>query len=530
MIATRFVRRPTAAALLLLSVLVFALTGQTLAQTTDHPATATTPAASPPVHEAAPATAPADAGHDAHAAAAAHPQAPGFPSAAPFVIILLCIAVIPLIPSLAHWWHHNTNKLIVSLVLAAVTLAYYFLRGTGFGHGEHAAAPGVSTVLRVLDHAVLGEYVPFIILLFSLYTICGGIILRGDLKASPGTNTAFLAAGAIMASFVGTTGASMLLIRPLLQTNKERKYVVHTVVFFIFLVSNIGGCLLPVGDPPLFLGYLKGVPFTWTLGLWREWLFCSAVLLALYYIIDLRYYKKEPPLEHMLDETQIEPLRLNGGLNFAFLLGVVLAVALIVPGQNLPGTNFMIHEETNHWTHYLREMIMLALVALAWITSSPRIRKDNEFDFGAIVEVAVLFIGIFITMQAPIEILQIKGPELGLDTPAKFFWAAGSLSSFLDNAPTYVVFFTTANGMTHAAGPGILQLLGGDFIRTDLLVGISLGAVFMGANTYIGNGPNFMVKSIAEASGVRMPSFFGYMLYSIAILIPLFIAVTFIFL
>jgi Na+/H+ antiporter NhaD/arsenite permease-like protein len=538
MMTSEVYRLPVLATLGSLLLLASVLGGQAVAQPADH-GPAVEPVATQPAGELAAEPAPvgtehghdaATAGSAAHTSGADHPQAPSYAAAAPFVLILLCIALLPLIPPVAHWWHHNSNKLIVAAILAVVTLAYYLLRGTGFGHGVHAAAAGLPTVLKVLDHAVLAEYVPFIILLFSLYTICGGIILRGDLKAKPATNTAFLAAGTVLASFVGTTGASMLLIRPLLQTNKERKHVMHTVIFFIFLVSNIGGSLLPVGDPPLFLGYLKGVPFMWTLGLWPQWLFCSGVLLALYFLWDTHYYKKEPPLEHMLDETQIEPLRLGGYLNFVWLLGVILAVALIVPGQNLPGTNYLIPEETSAPGHYLREVVMLILVGLAWITSSPIVRRDNEFNFGAIVEVAVLFIGIFITMQAPIEILQIKGPSLGLDSPAKFFWATGSLSSFLDNAPTYVVFFSTANAMTHAAGPGILQLVSGDFIRTDLLVGISIGAVFMGANTYIGNGPNFMVKSIAEASGVKMPSFFGYMVYSVGILIPLFLAVTFIFL
>jgi Na+/H+ antiporter NhaD/arsenite permease-like protein len=444
-------------------------------------------------------------------------------SALPFVLILLCIAVLPLIPAVAHWWHKNTNKLIISLVLSGVTILYYLLRGTGFGQGEHAAPAGLPTVLRVLDHAVLGEYIPFMVLLFSLYTICGGIQLTGDLRATPLANSAFLLTGALLASLVGTTGASMLLIRPLLQTNRERRYVKHTVIFFIFLVSNIGGCLLPVGDPPLFLGYLKGVPFPWTLTLWKEWLFCTAILLVIYYAWDSYYHAKEPPLEHMLDETRIEPLRLRGCLNFIWLVGVVLAVALIIPGKPLLATGLIMQ-------NFFREVVMLCFVAAAWFTSSARIRKENGFEFGAIIEVAVLFIGIFITMQAPVEILKIQGPGLPLHSPSRFFWAAGGLSSFLDNAPTYVVFFETANSLTHSAGPGILQLLDGNYIREDLLVGISLGAVFMGANTYIGNGPNFMVKSIAEASGVRMPSFFGYMLYSIGILIPLFLLVMFVFL
>jgi len=329
--------------------------------------------------------------------------------------------------------------------------------------------------------------------------------------------------------------ASMLLIRPLLQTNKDRQHVKHTVIFFIFLVSNIGGCLLPIGDPPLFLGYLKGVPFLWTLNLWKPWLFCCVVLLIVYYLWDRHLYHKEPsyhkepmyrkelPLGHMLDETRIEPLQLAGSLNFVWLLGVVLAVALVVPGKPLLGSSVIVPD-------FLREGIMLVLVGAAWVSSSAHVRKSNEFNFGAIIEVAVLFLGIFITMQAPVEILKIQGPLLPLTSPERFFWATGILSSFLDNAPTYVVFFTTAESFTHAAGPGILQLLGGEFIRVDLLVAISLGAVFMGANTYIGNGPNFMVKSIAEQSGVRMPSFFGYMLYSVGILVPLFVVVTFIFL
>ncbi len=469
-----------------------------------------------------------DAGHPpAHGhAAGGHGDVPSLAAITPFVIILLCIALLPLIHKTEHWWHHNKNKLIVSAVLAAITLAYYLLRGTGFGHGEHAAAAGLSTVLSVLNHAVFGEYIPFIILLFSLYTICGGIQLRGDLKAKPITNTAFLACGAVMASFVGTTGASMLLIRPVLQTNQERKYVKHTVIFFIFLVSNIGGCLLPIGDPPLFLGFLKGVPFLWTLHLWVEWLFCSVIILAIYFVWDTILYKKEPPLEHMLDELRIEPLRIRGGHNFLWLLGVVLAVALIVPGKPLPGTSFIV--PPGHY--FVREAVMILLVAIAWLTSSPRIREENKFDFFAITEVAVLFIGIFICMQVPVEILNIKGPDLGLKTPTHFFWATGVLSSFLDNAPTYVVFFSTADAMTPAGGPGIQELVDGSFINQSLLVAISLGAVFMGANTYIGNGPNFMVKSIAEQAGVKMPSFFGYMAYSVGILIPVFIAITFIFL
>lgn len=438
---------------------------------------------------------------------------PGLWSTIPFVGILLSIALLPLIPRTAHWWEHNRNRLLVSLLFAGVTLGYYL------------AAYDVLKTLHVLEHAILDEYIPFIVLLFSLYVISGGVRLEGDLAARPGTNTAFLAVGAAIASFVGTTGASMLLIRPLLQTNSERQYVRHTVIFFIFLVSNIGGCLLPIGDPPLFLGYLKGVPFLWTLNLWLEWAFLCVVLLFVYYCWDTLAYRREGKPHIVADESQIKPLRVKGTINFVFLLGVVLCVALIKPGEPLPGTPVIAFP-------FLREMGMLAFTGLSLLATPERIRKDNQFNYAAIAEVAALFIGIFVAMQPPLEILRAGGDQIGnvLDAPWKFFWTTGLLSSFLDNAPTYLVFFEVANSVTHEPGPGALQLLDGNFIRVDLLTAISLGAVFMGANTYIGNGPNFMVKSIAEQSGVKMPGFFGYMAYSIGILAPLFLVMTWIFL
>ncbi|MHC4444761.1 MAG: sodium:proton antiporter [Planctomycetota bacterium] len=447
-------------------------------------------------------------------------HAPSIVAAAPFLALLLCIAILPVIHRTEHWWHKNKNKFIVSAVLAAVTLTYYLLRGTGF----HEAATGAASVQKVLQHAVLDEYIPFIVLLFSLYTISGQIQLRGDLKATPVTNVVFLAAGALLASFVGTTGASMLLIHPLLQTNKERQYVQHTVIFFIFLVSNIGGCLLPIGDPPLFLGYLAGVPFLWPLALWPQWFFCCAMLLLVYYLWDKFLYNKEPAIEHMMDQTHIQPLRIRGISNFVWLLGVILAVALLVPGEPFLGKFFIVPK-------YLREICQLGFVGLAWKTGSADIRKENKFNFFAITEVAALFIGIFITMQVPVEILRVKGAQLGLDTPAEFFWATGILSSFLDNAPTYLVYFQTAGTLTPegmALMPNVGTALG--TIPIPLLMAVSMGAVFMGANTYISNGPNFMVKSIAEQAGIKMPSFFGYMIFSGAILIPVFLLVTFIFL
>lgn len=435
----------------------------------------------------------------------------------PFVALLLAIALLPLIHATHRWWEHNSSKLIVSASLAVLVCGYYVLRHQGF-HAE----PGLPSLLSVLHHSVVSDYIPFMVLLFSLYTISGGIRLTGDVPAHTTTNTVILFLGALLASFIGTTGASMVLIRPLLQINSERKHVKHTVIFFIFLVSNVGGSLLPVGDPPLFLGYLKGVPFLWTLQLWPVWLTCVAILLALYWVLDSHYYGTEDKASLQLDETTREPLRLQGRVNFLLLAGVVLAVGVLVPGRTLPGTSWVIPD-------HLREVVQLALCGLSMVLTAKQVREDNQFNFTAIGEVACLFIGIFVTMQVPIELLHMKGPELGLTSPAHFFWAAGSLSSFLDNAPTYVVFFETAKTIPLAAGAAVLQLPGGAQISVALLTAVSLGSVFMGANTYIGNGPNFLVKSIAEGRGVKMPSFFGYMAWSGAILIPTFVLVTLIF-
>jgi Na+/H+ antiporter NhaD/arsenite permease-like protein len=311
----------------------------------------------------------------------------------------------------------------------------------------------------------------------------------------------------------------MLLIRLLLETNRERKHVAHTVIFFIFIVCNCGGCLLPIGDPPLFLGYLRGVSFLWTFNLWVEWLFVNGMLLLIYLAIDsFWHYPKETPLDIAVDETRTARLRIVGlWPNALLLLGVVLAVALLDPQKYVPGTHF------RPWM-YLREAVQLALVGLSLVLGSREIRRANGFNYHAIVEVAALFFGIFICMQPALQILGARGPSLGLDTPAEFFWATGALSSFLDNAPTYVVFFQTAQ--TLPAPDGAVLVAG---VQEALLIAVSLGAVFMGANTYIGNGPNFMVKAIAEQSGIKMPSFFGYMAYSCLILLPLFALTTWIF-
>lgn len=447
--------------------------------------------------------------------------APPFWTVLPFVLLLAGIAVLPLIRHTSHWWESNLNRFKVAGGLALVTLAYYaFLHNATIeGHwpAHHLVAPatnGVGTqfVNTILANAMLQEFVPFIVLLFSLYTISGGIRIAGDLEARPLTNAAFMGTGALLASIIGTTGAAMLLIRPLLETNRERKHVAHTIVIFIFIVCNCGGCLLPIGDPPLFLGYLEGVPFLWTLRLWPEWLFVNGCLLAVYLALDgLWFHRRETKPDVERDIRRTHRIRMAGWqINTPLLLGVVLAVALLDPGKRFPGTDW-------HPWLYLREVVQLCLVGISLWWGDHRIRDENLFTFGAIIEVAALFVGIFICMQPALQILGIKGSELGLATPPHFFWASGSLSSVLDNAPTYLVFFKTAQSMPTA--PNITPVAGVDPL---ILAAISLGSVFMGAMTYIGNGPNFMVRSIAESTGVKMPSFFGYMVYSFLILLPIF--------
>ena len=458
--------------------------------------------------ETAPAEAPAQAGH-----VTAHPP---YWMIAPFTILLLTIASLPLVPKLSHWWESNLHKFYVAGGLGLASLVYYLLLWHGPMMAEWpvsqlvAPSPGSlnwSAATTVLANAMLGEFLPFIVLLFCLYTIAGGIRIEGDLPAHPITNGLFLLAGALLASLIGTTGAAMVLVRPLLETNRERKHVAHTAVFFIFMVCNCGGCLLPLGDPPLFLGYLAGVPFLWTLRLWPSWLLVNGLLLGLYLAVDaFWYYPKELPKDIARDEASIQPLRFLGlGLHVPLLAGVVLSVSLLDPSQPFPGTTW-------HPWIYLREVMQLALVAASLVFGDQRVRQANRFSYDAILEVAVLFTGIFLCMQAPLEILRLEGSALGLHSPAHFFWASGSLSSVLDNAPTYLVFLETARSV--APGP----IAGVD---ERLLAAVSLGSVFLGAMTYIGNGPNFMVKTIAEKAGVPMPSFFGYLVYSGLILLPI---------
>jgi len=395
--------------------------------------------------------------------------------------MLLAIAVCPLwVP---HWWEPNRNKFIVAAALGLPVLAVY-----GVNHPA------------VLLHTA-EDYVSFIVLLAGLFVVSGGILLRGDLVATPITNTGFLALGGIMASFVGTTGASMLLVRPLLQTNSERTRVRHTVVFFIFIVSNVGGMLTPLGDPPLFLGYLAGVPFTWTFRLWPQWGLMLVVLLAVFFVYDSVQFAREPLAAIRRDRSRIEPLRLRGGLNVAWLVAVVLAVAFL----HAP------------W----RELAIVALAAVSLALTPRRIRHDNGFSAGPMIEVAVLFAGIFLTMIPALELLRLRGGELGVRVPWHFFWASGALSSFLDNAPTYLTFLALGQVLQLRA-----EVAG---VPAEILAALSVGSVAMGANTYIGNAPNFMVKAIAEEAGVKMPSFFGYMVYSATFLLPLFVVVTLVF-
>jgi Na+/H+ antiporter NhaD/arsenite permease-like protein len=399
----------------------------------------------------------------------------------PFVLMLLAIAVLPL--SIPHWWEQNRNKLLIASGLGLPILVLYLARQPG-------------ALVRMGE-----EYVSFIILLAGLYVISGGVLLRGDLVATPLTNTGFLAVGSLLASLVGTTGASMLLIRPLLQTNRERARVKHTVIFFIFTVSNIGGMLTPLGDPPLFLGYLQGVPFTWTFRLWPHWLLMLGALLLVYFVWDSTQYVRETLPAIRRDRAQREPLRIRGTINALWLAGVVLAVAFL--------------------REPVREIAILALAGISLWQTPREIRRANGFTSYPITEVAVLFFGIFLTMIPALELLRLRGAELGVRAPWQFFWATGALSSFLDNAPTYLAFLALGQGLRVAD-----EVVG---VSHMILTAISVGAVAMGANTYIGNAPNFMVKAIAEEAKVKMPSFFGYMLYSSLVLLPLFAAVTLIF-
>ena len=428
----------------------------------------------------------------------------------PFAGILLSIAIFPLVAS--DFWHHNFGK--ISAFWATLFILPFML------------SQGWQITLYEVLHVGLLEYIPFIILLLALFTISGGVQLTGSLVGTPIINTAIILVGTLLASWMGTTGAAMLLIRPLLRANKERKYKVHIVVFFIFLVANIGGSLTPLGDPPLFLGFLKGVDFFWTTkAMFLPMLFMVISLLIIFYIYDSIQFKKEELLPQVSSK---EKIGIKGSFNLLLIFGVVCSVLL--SGFWKPNIEFTIYHVHVELQNIIRDILLLLLAYGSWKLTIKEIREANEYTWFPIQEVAKLFAGIFITIIPAIAILKsgTSGALAGIINSVSsdsgpvnhmYFWLTGILSSFLDNAPTYLVFFNTAGGDP--------QVLMGELSQT--LLAISAGAVFMGANTYIGNAPNFMVKSIAESSGIEMPSFFGYFLYSLIILFPLFGVISLLF-
>ena len=427
----------------------------------------------------------------------------------PFGLMLLVIAVAPLLAD--HWWESNKHKLEVALFLGIPTAVCLIMGG----------------MLHELEHQLFGDYLPFIVLLLALYVITGGIHLSGDIKAKPWVNTLFLGIGWLVASIMGTTGAAMLLIRPLLTTNQQREHKVHTVLFFIALAANCGGLLTPLGDPPLFMLFLRGASFTWFLSLLPQWLFTGVILLAIYFALDFYFYKKEHWTALSADHREHVPLRLGGKLNFLYLLGVVASVAFINSGT-IPE---MAAEDAPIWLKYLREISLLSLTGLSLYTTKHKVRYElNKFTWAPIVEVAVLFLGIFTTMTPALAYLNANAAALGLNSTWQFYYTTGLLSSFLDNTPTAVAFHSVATGLTAEQ----VSAFGGNIVAgipAVLLMAISIGSVFFGAMTYIGNGPNFMVKAIAEENGVKMPSFFGYMFkFSLIVLLPIYILVQLIFL
>jgi Na+/H+ antiporter NhaD/arsenite permease-like protein len=430
----------------------------------------------------------------------------------PFAGMLLSIALMPLL--LPKVWHPHFGKITAGWVLLLLL--------------PFAATQGLGTTGAVLVHTLLGEYIPFIVLLTALFTVAGGIYVRGNLHGSPRLNVALMAIGAVLASFMGTTGASMLMIRPLIRANDNRKHVAHVIVFFIFIVSNAAGSLTPLGDPPLFLGFLKGVSFFWTVQqLFPQTLFLVATLLMLFYILDRWFYRQEgvKPYDPTPDTQRIG---IEGGINFV-LLGLVVALVLMSgiwnPGMQIDIAGTMVGPQA-----IARDLALVGVTLLSLALTKARVREANQFSWAPMQEVAKLFVGIFVTMVPVLAMLKageagafatvtraVTAPD-GSPLPWAYFWFSGALSSFLDNAPTYLVFFNLAGG-----DPAVLMTT-----LAPTLAAISAGSVFMGANTYIGNAPNFMVKAIAEDRGIRMPSFFGYMLWSVGILIPLFVVMTFV--
>ena len=432
-------------------------------------------------------------------------------SVLPFVGLLLAIALAPLFAP--RWWHSNRHKALVA-ALAALPVLWLLI-----GMGEPGRA-----VLFEKTH----EYLGFIVVIGALFIITGGINIEGSLSGTPLVNTGVIGLGAVLANVVGTTGASVLLIRPLLRANKSRQHTTHIVIFFIFVVANCGGLLTPIGDPPLLLGFLKGVPFTWTFRLWPLWLTATAILLAVFNVWDQVVFdreERERPGSQLEQVMRHEPLRVVGMVSIGALIGVLGTI--ITAGQASAAGK--------PWALGVQEAIIAGLAALAYVATSPDNRRRNEFAFGPLIEVAVVFAGIFVTMAPVLEILNawsqggrtVLGMSFGVSQPWQFFWASGALSSVLDNAPTYLAFAATAAGLEGVAAHGsYIGTLAADPEGARLLAAIAAGSVFMGANTYIGNAPNFMVRSIAEESGIKMPSFFGYMAHSCGILLPIFVLIT----
>jgi Na+/H+ antiporter NhaD/arsenite permease-like protein len=436
-------------------------------------------------------------------------------SAVPFALLLLAIATFPLVAG--HWWHLNRNKGGVALILAGPVVAYllYLQWGTG--------QPGLPALIDAVE-----EYASFMVLLAALYVVTGGLVLEGGIQGRPLVNVGLLALGSVLANLVGTTGASMLLIRPFLRINRNRPEIRHLPIFFIFTVSNLGGLLTPLGDPPLFLGFLNGVPFEWTLGLWREWLVANGVVLSVFFVWDARAWSREtnrPPLP-ALEAPGHEPVRvrLRGRVNLPLLAGILAGVLLQSPSVGEAAGNWLRHfilcpdlTLAKPWG----EVVMAAMAVLSLLLTPRGLRRTNHFTWGPIVEVAVVFAGIFVAMVPALELLRANGQRFGLTEAWHYFWLTGLLSAFLDNAPTYLAFATLA------AGEQPMSWL--VLHREEVLRAISCGAVFLGAMTYIGNGPNFMVKAISDEMGVKTPSFFGYLAYSLLILGPTFVLITVLF-
>jgi len=411
----------------------------------------------------------------------------------PFILMLLAIALFPLFWN--HFWEKNKNKLYIAIALSIPVIIYLLSAG----------------LTEKLFETVVFDYIPFIILLGALFTITGGIFLSGDIEAKPIINTMFLAIGAVLASFVGTTGAAMLLIRPIIQTNKERKFKVHTILFFIGIVANCGGLLTPLGDPPLFMMYLRGAPFEWFFRLFPEWLFVNLLLLILYFIIDYFYYKKEDPSAIKFDKSNVRQIKIDGKRNFIFLIMVIVAVAFL-------NEQYIMIIHSNHYFKFIREAVILLAAYLSLLFTPKLLRVSNNFTWMPIQEVAYLFLGIFITMVPCLLYLELNAKSLGIASPTHFYYYTGLLSSFLDNTPTAVTFHSLASGL----GVTSSSVVAG--IPEEILKAICVGAVYFGSMTYIGNGPNFMVKTVAEENNIKMPDFFSYMLkFSLIILLPVFI-------